>query len=286
MFQRSRRISQFLNLVSRKLENPEIEGEISLVALRQTLTQMMESQLPQKHHCTELSPSQIFYLDNKDALLQRAEELLLNQPRSEIDDLEEDWVFYRDPVVRPNKGFLWTYGESKEEREEMNKEVEFEPGVLPSPLELVDFLNREQVTETNIIDLNLCGRRDIAGSMIIGTIQNPKHAKMVGEKITAKVNSLKIPNVTCLCPMSGNDQWVTAQLGSIVLHLLTAEARASYNIEALIVEPHNWLQAKDFPHYNDHWQNSAPPEFVTRRGGPAAPVYDDSAREAYSKTDY
>ena len=272
-------------LVSRKLENPAIEENISAVVLRQTLTEMMEAQLP-KYHCTELSPSQLFYMENKDALLDRAEELLLSKPRSEIDDMEEDWVFYRDPVVRPDKGHLWTFGESKEEEKAMNEEFVFEPGVLPSPGQVLDFIIREQVTDAKVVDLNLCGRRDIAGSMIIGTIQNPKHAKMVSEKITAKINALRIPNITCVCANAGNDQWVTAQLGSLTLHLMTAQARSSYNLEALIVEPHNWLTAADFPHYNTYWQNSMPPEYVTRRGHPSAPVHDDSAREEYSKPDY
>jgi len=122
--------------------------------------------------------------------------------------------------------------------------------------------------------------------MIIATVQSERHAKRVSEKLTAKVNLLRVPNITCFSPNAGGDSWVTVHVGPMVVHLLTAEARATYNLEGVLTEPHNWLTSADFPHYRDFWQNSTPPDYVLRRGKPSSPVYDNSASEKFRKTDY
>ena len=278
------------NFKREHIEVPKDKREL-VADMRKMMSDMMTAQLPTAERLAEfhnemmekridakkwqgLTPAQRFVRDNKELLLKRAEESLLNTP-TEIDDVEEDWKFYRDPVVRPKKGHLWTYGESEEVS--YVDDVIFDKGKLPSPESIAAFLAKEQAVDTKIVNLNDCARRDIAETVLISTVKTGKHGRRLGGLLVSKVRELEIANIACYCPADSDGEWLTVHLGPILVHLMTASTRERYNLEAVLFEPEIWISAQDFPHYKDFW---APP-FKKN----AAPLHDDSVHQEYQRTD-
>ncbi|CAE8641209.1 unnamed protein product, partial [Polarella glacialis] len=68
----------------------------------------------------ELTPAQVFYLENRERLVSRAQEYYLEKQRElkaqkeGADDVEDEWRYYHDPVVRPPKGHLWATGQEED----------------------------------------------------------------------------------------------------------------------------------------------------------------------------
>lgn len=74
------------------------------------------------HRTRGLTPAQQFFFENREVLLQRAQQYH-EEKMQHFDDLPDENsefnqhsfdTFYRDPVVRPPKGHLWDFGDSKQ----------------------------------------------------------------------------------------------------------------------------------------------------------------------------
>jgi ribosomal silencing factor RsfS len=192
-------------------------------------------------HDERLTPAQRFYLENKELLVRRATEYSLARASSEFEkatqEIEDDWAFYRDPIVRPRRGHLWPVSDTDEQETSEssgNKNNEFEnDGVFPRIEEFTEFLLREQVLDILTVDLNLCGRRDIGEWAVIGTVKSFLQAERVGNLVRRAVNKLGLANIKTFINALHGQEWIVVRAGPVVVHLMTAEDRAKYALEQL-----------------------------------------------------
>lgn len=196
-------------------------------------------------HDERLTPAQRFYLENKELLVRRATEYSLARASSEFEkatqEIEDDWAFYRDPIVRPRRGHLWPVSDQETSESSGDKNNEFEyDGVFPRIEEFSEFLAREQVVDILTVDLGLCGRRDIGEWAVIGTVKSFQQAERVGSLVRRAVNKLSLANIKTFINALHGQEWVVVRVGPVVVHLMTAEDRARYALEQLystVVDP-------------------------------------------------
>ena len=190
-----------------------------------------------------LTPAQRFYLENKELLINRMSEYSVSTAQNDWEratkDIQDDWRFYRDPVVRPDRGKLWPknplMGDSDGHEEERDStEAGFTAdGRLPSIAELVEFLEREDVEDLVAVDLEHAGRRDIGEYALIGTVKSYAHGDRVGKVACRMVNKLRIENIKTFSNATPGQEWIVVRLGSFVVHLMTSADRDRYSLEDL-----------------------------------------------------
>ena len=185
-----------------------------------------------------LTPAQRFYLENKELLLSRASEYSVTRAMNEFDratqNIQDEWAFYRDPVVRPPRGHLWSSADSStpSHTEEEENTYEFEAGgSFPEIEHIIHLLEREKVSNIISLDLELCGRRDIGEWALIGTVESATQGERVGNLARKSVNKLGLSNVKCFINAIPGQEWVVTRLGPVVLHLMTAADRQNYRLE-------------------------------------------------------
>jgi ribosomal silencing factor RsfS len=188
-----------------------------------------------------LTPAQRFYVENRDLLLKRAVAYSVDQARTDFEkateEIEDEWKFYRDPVVRPEKGSLWS-ASGDPLHSEFAEEVKFEKGRFPSIDEICHFLSLEKIQAILPVDLELCGRRDIGEWAIIGTAQSSTHARRVGNRLRSMINELDLLQIKCFINAGiPGQEWVVTRLGSVVLHLMTSADRQNYKLEDIYTTP-------------------------------------------------
>ena len=102
----------------------EEAAQLSEEELRQRVRRSIEELVPadaaNAHSASqeesELTPAQVFYMENRERLVSRAQDYYLEKHRElqmqqeEPADVEDEWRYYHDPVVRPPKGHLWSTG--------------------------------------------------------------------------------------------------------------------------------------------------------------------------------
>ena len=113
---------------------------------------------------SELTPAQVFYLENRERLVSRAQDYYLEKHRElqmqqdEPPDVEDEWRYYHDPVVRPPKGHLWSTGFEEDghghEGDWLQVVETWPKGHLPAPELLANLLRSEQARDISIIDLD------------------------------------------------------------------------------------------------------------------------------------
>eukprot|EP00928_Gymnodinium_smaydae_P035031 TRINITY_DN24716_c0_g1_i1.p1 TRINITY_DN24716_c0_g1~~TRINITY_DN24716_c0_g1_i1.p1 ORF type:complete len:584 (-),score=88.39 TRINITY_DN24716_c0_g1_i1:125-1876(-) len=203
----------------------------------------------------ELTPAQLFYLENRDSLVQRAQEYYLKKHEEQsrdADDIEDEWRYYHDPVVRPAKGHLWAVdADDGPGLEQGYLEIiqEWPQGRLPSVDMLADLLRAERAQDVVVIDLHACGRHDIGTHAIIATGITTQHCRRLGEIVSKATQSCNPPHVEAFCFGTRNDEWVVAHCGPMKVHLFTRESREQYQLELLWEQPENFFLPGDFPHY-------------------------------------
>ena len=156
--------------------------------------------------------------------------------------------------MRPSPGHLWTFGDDVAEY----IEPEFEQGKFPTIKNLLLLVTNEQVIDLRVVDLGAVGRRDLGEQCVVGTVQTATHGHRVAGIIVNTINKLEILHIKASCPISGKNKkrldWVVVHFGGFVVHLMTKETRARFNVEAVLTQPELWLNATaldDFPHYPD-----------------------------------
>ncbi|CAE7785097.1 Malsu1 [Symbiodinium pilosum] len=78
-------------------------------------------------------------------------------------DVEDEWRYYHDPVVRPPKGHLWSTGlegddDHGHEGDWLQVVESWPKGHLPAPELLANLLKAEQARDISIVDLDECER--------------------------------------------------------------------------------------------------------------------------------
>ena len=67
--------------------------------------------------------------------------------------------------------------------------------------------------------------------MIIASGTSNRHIQSIGEKV---LEDLKVKNIKPLgLEGEGSEEWVLIDIGDVVLHLMSASARAFYDLESL-----------------------------------------------------
>ncbi|CAK0818521.1 unnamed protein product, partial [Prorocentrum cordatum] len=228
----------------------------------------------------QLTPAQLFYSENRERLVSRAQDYYLEKQRQqlrrsdEVEDIEEEWRFYHEPVVRPPKGHLWSTSTDGEEvghglEEGWREAVTAWPkGQLPTPEMLAALLRAEQVY--------LCCSPDIVSRATL---------------------ACEAPHVDAFCYGTRNDEWVVAHCGPIKVHLFTRESREQYRLQELWERPDEFFLPGDFPHYVEVLGTAGEaaalpdghrtyPDGSRSGSGRLPPPFQDRAHDALLLTDY
>ena len=90
-------------------------------------------------------------------------------------------------------------------------------------------LDELQASDINQIDVY--GKTSIADLLIVCTGRSNRHVKAIAAKIIEKMKHLNQPPISS----SGLDtgEWALIDCGDIILHVMTQDVRAFYNIEGL-----------------------------------------------------
>ena len=83
----------------------------------------------------------------------------------------------------------------------------------------------------NITTIDVKGRTSFTDFMILVTATSERHAKSLGDYVIEKVKSHKIKPLGV--EGDGTSEWVLLDLGDIILHIMTAQARELYQLEKL-----------------------------------------------------
>jgi ribosomal silencing factor RsfS len=184
-----------------------------------------------------LTPAQRFYLENKELLVKRASEYsvskAMNEWEKEAKDVEDEWAFYRDPVVRPSRGKLWPVSPQEKDEPQAETSSQAWSNDFPSIEELVAFLRAEHVEDIAVIDMEEAGRRDIGEYALVGTVRSYAHGSRVGGLARKSVVQLRLENVTCSTDSTPGQEWIVVRLGPVVVHLMTPQERARFQLEDL-----------------------------------------------------
>lgn len=234
--------------VSEKVATPPNRDEVE-VNVSSTINALLEAQSVWRGmdptttslHDEHLTPAQRFYLENKELLVRRATEYSMARASSEFEkatqEIEDEWKFYRDPIVRPLRGHLWPVSATDndlETSESSEDNDEFENnGVFPRIEKFEELLAREQVGDILTVDLGLCGRRDIGEWAVIGTVKSFLQAERVGNVVRRAVHKLGLANIKTFINALHGQEWIVVRVGPVVVHLMTAEDRAKYALEQL-----------------------------------------------------
>eukprot|EP00930_Biecheleria_cincta_P059296 TRINITY_DN45044_c0_g1_i1.p1 TRINITY_DN45044_c0_g1~~TRINITY_DN45044_c0_g1_i1.p1 ORF type:complete len:510 (+),score=82.79 TRINITY_DN45044_c0_g1_i1:24-1532(+) len=258
----------------------EEAAALSEAELRERVQRSIEELVPADTANTvdeaELTPAQVFYLENRDRLVSRAQDYYLEKHRElqqsrDGDDVEDEWRYYHDPVVRPPKGHLWSTGMEGDGDEHglengwLEATATWPRGQLPSAELLADLLRAEQARDVSIVDLEECGRRDIGTFAVLGTGATPQHCRRLGHIVSRAVQACAVPHVEAFCWGARDDEWVVAHCGPIKVHLFTRQCREDYKLELLWRSPGEFFQFGDFPHYIEVYGTAT--EAMTLNGG-------------------
>lgn len=222
-----------------------------------------EPSAPSTQDLSGLTPAQVFYMENREKLVNRAQqyylekqrELQLQQEEGVPAEVEDEWRYYHEPVVRPPRGHLWSTGEDGNLDDHGTEQGWLETthlwprGSLPTAEMLADLLRSEQARDVYIVDLEKCGRRDIGTYGITATGVTSQHCRRLGEIVAKATQACRVPHVEAFCYGTRRDEWVVGHCGPIKVHIFTRETREEYNLDVLWETPEQFFQPGDFAHY-------------------------------------
>lgn len=95
--------------------------------------------------------------------------------------------------------------------------------------QLLHILDDEQAIDT--IAINVSEQTSVTDFMIIACGRSPRHIKAIANHVMEKMKASGLPALSAHGFETGD--WVLIDFGDYVLHIMTAESRAFYNIEQL-----------------------------------------------------
>uniref|UniRef100_A0A3B0N146 Oligomerisation domain containing protein, putative n=1 Tax=Theileria annulata TaxID=5874 RepID=A0A3B0N146_THEAN len=212
---------------------------------------------------TFMTPGQAFFLENKEKLMETVKRRYYEEKNKakyqekyddehdetfssllEYDFNEESFGSYGDEFIPPrNKQQLWDYNSTSVC---LHKEpIELTKGVMPNINQIVDILQREQIFNVSVMDLDKYERRDQGLYVILGTGTTSAHCRRVGRMLYNIIIDLEIPFVSKVsyCFNSRNDEWIISHLGPLSVHLMIKETRDKYSLDEVWSE--HFLTKKD-----------------------------------------
>lgn len=95
----------------------------------------------------------------------------------------------------------------------------------------------EELKGIDITAMDVKSLTSIADYMIICTSRSTRHAKALAESVAVKAKEGKASFVRT--EGGGSDEWILVDLGDVIVHVMTANARSFYSLEDL------WEPVKD-----------------------------------------
>ncbi len=100
----------------------------------------------------------------------------------------------------------------------------------------------EDIKAQHIVTINVSERTSVTDYMVIANGTSSRHVQAVADSVAEKV---KQQGITPLGSEGrGQSDWVLIDLGDVVLHVMTAQAREFYDLERLWGEPALALEAE------------------------------------------
>ena len=93
----------------------------------------------------------------------------------------------------------------------------------------------EGLKAQDIVTLDVMERTSVTDYMIIATGTSSRHVQAVADNVSEKAKAAG------MMPLGsegrGNSDWVLIDLGDVIVHVMTAQAREHYDLERLWSEP-------------------------------------------------
>tara|TARA_B100001123_G_C15245661_1_gene1000789 strand:+ start:726 stop:1070 length:345 start_codon:yes stop_codon:yes gene_type:complete len=103
--------------------------------------------------------------------------------------------------------------------------------VLPSKLRDLVSTSLDELKAVDTVTINVKKLSSFTDYMIIATGTSNRHLQSIGEKV---LEDLKAKNIKPLgLEGEGSDEWVLIDIGDVVLHLMSTNARTFYDLESL-----------------------------------------------------
>ena len=103
--------------------------------------------------------------------------------------------------------------------------------ILPSKLRDLVSSSLDELKAVDPVTINVKKLSSFTDYMIIASGTSNRHIQSLGEKV---LEDLKAKNIKLLgLEGEGSEEWVLIDVGDVVLHLMSANARAFYDLESL-----------------------------------------------------
>ena len=103
--------------------------------------------------------------------------------------------------------------------------------ILPSKLRDLVSSSLDELKAVAPVTINVKKLSSFTDYMIIASGTSNRHIQSIGEKV---LEDLKVKNIKPLgLEGEGSEEWVLIDIGDVVLHLMSASARAFYDLESL-----------------------------------------------------
>ena len=103
--------------------------------------------------------------------------------------------------------------------------------ILPSKLRDLVSSSIDELKAVDPVTINVKKLSSFTDYMIIASGTSNRHIQSIGEKV---LEDLKVKNIKPLgLEGEGSEEWVLIDIGDVVLHLMSANARAFYDLESL-----------------------------------------------------
>ncbi len=103
--------------------------------------------------------------------------------------------------------------------------------ILPSKLRDLVSSSLDELKAVDPVTINVKKLSSFTDYMIIASGTSNRHIQSIGEKV---LEDLKVKNIKPLgLEGEGSEEWILIDIGDVVLHLMSASARAFYDLESL-----------------------------------------------------
>ena len=103
--------------------------------------------------------------------------------------------------------------------------------ILPSKLRDLVSSSIDELKAVDPVTINVKKLSSFTDYMIIASGTSNRHIQSIGEKV---LEDLKVKNIKPLgLEGESSEEWVLIDIGDVVLHLMSASARAFYDLESL-----------------------------------------------------
>ena len=103
--------------------------------------------------------------------------------------------------------------------------------ILPSKLRDLVSSSLDELKAVDPVTINVKKLSSFTDYMIIASGTSNRHIQSIGEKV---LEDLKVKNIKPLgLEGEGSEEWVLIDVGDVVLHLMSSNARTFYDLESL-----------------------------------------------------